>query len=222
MWSKRSEDYLEEMFLEEMAGRMPSVTGLAKALEVTKGTVVSVLKKLCAEGLLEHERYGNPSLTEEGRKRALSIYRRHQELAHFFRLLGVEAQRAQQVACEMEHLLDDQVEMRLLALSDYICEGLRNGESWALELKRRLESPLDLPHPMCLGGEEKRCRVVRITAEGALRKRLLEMGMVPGTGVELKCRSWGEDPLEVEVLGRLLGLRSHEARCVWVSPVSEG
>ncbi|WP_040825961.1 DtxR family transcriptional regulator [Thermanaerovibrio velox] len=219
MSSKRSEDYLEEMFLEEMEGRLPSVTGLARALEVTKGTVVSVLKKLCAEGLLEHERYGNPSLTEEGRKRALSIYRRHQELAHFFRLLGVHGERAQQVACEMEHLLDDQVEMRLFALSDYICEGLRRGEPWAMELKRRLESPMELPHPMCLGGDGRRCRVVRITAEGALRKRLLEMGMVPGMEVELKGRSWGDDPLEVEVLGRRVGLRSDEARCIWVVPI---
>lgn len=217
MWSNRSEDYLEEMLLQEMAGQSPSVTALSNALEVTKGTVVSVLKKLCAQGLLEHERYGNPSLTEAGRKRALAIYRRHAELAHFFGLLGIPHDRALQVACQVEHVLDDQVEGRLFALSDYISEGLRLGEAWALELKRRLESPQELPQPMCMGdGIGSSCRVVRVTAEGPLRKRLMEMGIVPGAKVRLLGDSWGDDPLKVAVLGRALAVRREEAKAVWV------
>ncbi|WP_281744329.1 DtxR family transcriptional regulator [Thermanaerovibrio acidaminovorans] len=216
MSSRRSEDYLEEMLLQEIQGGTPSVTGLARALEVTKGTVVSVLKKLSSEGLLSHERYGTPALTEAGRARALSIYRRHYNLVFFLELLGVDQDRAGRIACEMEHLLDDDLEGGIFALSEFISQGIKASEGWARELQERLSNPGTLPPPLCLAGS-RTCRVVRITAEGPLRKRLMEMGFIPGASVELAGESWDRDPLKVRLQGRVVALRRDEASRVWVT-----
>jgi Fe2+ transport system protein FeoA len=59
-------------------------------------------------------------------------------------------------------------------------------------------------------------RVVDITAEGALRERLLEMGLAPGRSV----RRLGSLPLGgptiIQAGSLFLALRRHEAESVWV------
>ena len=66
-------------------------------------------------------------------------------------------------------------------------------------------------------------RVVRVTAEGVLRKRLLEQGFVPGTLLVHRGFSPLGDPLDVEVRGGRLALRRSEAATVWVeSEEAEG
>jgi ferrous iron transport protein A len=61
-----------------------------------------------------------------------------------------------------------------------------------------------------------RCRIVGIRASGALRKRVLAMGMVPGAEVEaLRAAPLG-DPVEYRVKGYCLSLRRAEASLVEV------
>ena len=58
--------------------------------------------------------------------------------------------------------------------------------------------------------------VVRVHGEGALRQRILDMGVTKGTEVNvLKMAPFG-DPLEVTVRGFQLSLRKAEAACIEV------
>lgn len=58
--------------------------------------------------------------------------------------------------------------------------------------------------------------VVRVHGEGALRQRILDMGVTKGTEVKvLKMAPFG-DPLEVTVRGFQLSLRKAEAACIEV------
>ncbi len=67
-----------------------------------------------------------------------------------------------------------------------------------------------------------RCRVVSVPARGVLRKRLLAMGFVPGTKIEvLRAAPFG-DPVEYRVKGYCLSLRKDEAKLVSVSTGEEG
>ena len=217
MTTARIEDYLEAVFDEEIRGGSPTVTRLAERLAVTKGTVVPALKKLVDEGLLEHERYGTPSLTEAGRQKALSIYRRHEILSFLFgEVLGIRRDRAVSMACELEHQMDEDAEARLFLLADYLGKGLREEAPWMGALKARLEDPMKLPRPLVMGEAGDRYRVVRVTAEGALRKRLLDQGFVPGTELLHRGVSPLGDPLEVEIRGGRIALRRSEAATVWV------
>ena len=66
-----------------------------------------------------------------------------------------------------------------------------------------------------------RCRVVGLRASGALRKRLLAMGIVPGADVEaLRAAPLG-DPVEYRVKGYTLSLRRAEASLIEVVPEEE-
>ncbi len=48
--------------------------------------------------------------------------------------------------------------------------------------------------------------------------RLLEMGLLPGTRVEVVRYAPLGDPVEIKVRGYNLSLRKHEAEQVWVQP----
>lgn len=62
----------------------------------------------------------------------------------------------------------------------------------------------------------QRAQVQRISVFGALGLRLREMGLVPGTEIRLVRRAPLGDPLQFEVRGYQLSLRSTEAGCVEV------
>lgn len=66
-----------------------------------------------------------------------------------------------------------------------------------------------------------RCRIVGIRASGALRKRLLAMGMVPGADVEAVRAAPLGDPVEYRVKGYALSLRRAEAGKIEVVPEEE-
>ncbi len=217
MTTARIEDYLEGIFAEEIRGGTATVTNLAESLGVTKGTVVSALKRLAEEGLLTHERYGTPSLTEAGREQALRIYRRHEYLTGLFAgPLGIRRPRAESMACTLEHGLDEEAEGRMMVLADFLSQAMREGVGWFQELRGRLEDPEALPRPFTLLRPGDAGVVTRVTAEGTLRKRLMEMGLIAGTPLRFLRLSPLGDPLELEVRGTHLSLRRSEAATIWV------
>jgi DtxR family Mn-dependent transcriptional regulator len=180
----RIEDYLEAILEIEMSGEIATVTKMAKNLSVTKATITAALKRLKADGLLEHERYGDVILTREGREKALAIYRRHEFLTDFFvRILGFSRERAQNVACVMEHEIDEVTEMRLAAFTDALMQAERSKETWLRELLDKLDSAHELPAPMCLLPNGSSGVIARITAQYELHRRLNAAGFIPGVEI---------------------------------------
>ena len=54
-------------------------------------------------------------------------------------------------------------------------------------------------------------KVVKIIAEGKIKRRLFDMGVTPGATIELKKKAPLGDPLEVNLRGYELTLRKDEA-----------
>lgn len=67
-------------------------------------------------------------------------------------------------------------------------------------------------------GLKRRCRIVGVRATGALRKRVLAMGMLPGVEVEILRSAPLGDPIEYRVKGYCLLLRRASARLIEVVP----
>tara|TARA_B100001750_G_scaffold247397_2_gene273012 strand:+ start:107 stop:388 length:282 start_codon:yes stop_codon:yes gene_type:complete len=67
----------------------------------------------------------------------------------------------------------------------------------------------------------QRARVQHVRCEPRVRRRLLEMGLLPGTEIEVIRRAPMGDPIEVRLRGYSLSLRHAEAAGVEVSPRSE-
>jgi DtxR family Mn-dependent transcriptional regulator len=111
------EDYLEMVSFLSDEGEV-RVTDIATRLGVSKPSVLTALKTLEEQGLLEHERYKTVSLTKKGGVLASEIRERHFFLTAFLRdILGVNAEIAEKDACKMEHLLSDETLIKMRALT---------------------------------------------------------------------------------------------------------
>lgn len=67
---------------------------------------------------------------------------------------------------------------------------------------------------MAKAGE--RVRVIKVAGEGALRQRILDMGLTKGAEVVVRKVAPFGDPLELTVRGYELTLRKREAACIVV------
>lgn len=64
-----------------------------------------------------------------------------------------------------------------------------------------------------------RVRVVQVSPESRMRKRIMDMGIVRGTEILVEGRAPMGDPIEIQVRGYNLSLRKSEAKDVIVEIV---
>lgn len=64
-------------------------------------------------------------------------------------------------------------------------------------------------------------RILAVDCEGALRRRLLDMGLTPKTVISIRKVAPMGDPLELTVRGYQLTLRKDDAARIQVEPVGE-
>lgn len=65
------------------------------------------------------------------------------------------------------------------------------------------------------------CQVHNLEAKGLTRRRLLDLGLVPGTIVTKLRKSPIGDPSAFSIRGATIALRKEEGKCVIVSPLLE-
>ncbi|KXB33164.1 FeoA family protein [Atopobium deltae] len=63
------------------------------------------------------------------------------------------------------------------------------------------------------------CTVVRLTGTGAIKRRIMDMGLVKGTRVTIHKVAPLGDPIEVTVRGYELSLRKDEAQVIEVTDI---
>lgn len=107
--SKSSEDYLEAIY--ELAGdenKPVRSVDIADKLGVSRPSVNNALNILKKQQMVVQEPYGAISLTCQGQLYGQSVYGRHITLFNFLhKILGVEADTAEEEACEIEHTVSE-------------------------------------------------------------------------------------------------------------------
>ncbi len=105
--SESLEDYLETILELQTTNTVARSKDIAEKLDIKRGSVTGMLKKLAAQELINYEPYGYVTLTSKGEKIAKEIESRHIVLKDFlFRLVGVDEDTADQTACRMEHAMN--------------------------------------------------------------------------------------------------------------------
>ncbi len=105
--SESLEDYLEIILELQTNHTVARSKDIARKMDIKRGSVTGMLKKLAAQELIHYEPYGYVTLTPTGEKIAKEIECRHIMLKDFlFRILGVDEQTADETACRMEHAMD--------------------------------------------------------------------------------------------------------------------
>lgn len=105
MNSFTEENYLKAMFsLSEKSGEI-TVNDLSKSLNIKMPTVNSMVKRLSTKGYINYQSYKPITLTEEGRKTALQIIRKHR-LTEMFLVdkMGFGWEEVHEVAEQIEHI----------------------------------------------------------------------------------------------------------------------
>lgn len=110
-----TQDYLKAIYAAgEWEASAMSVSALATRMEVSASTASETVRRLAAEGLVHHERYGAITLTELGRQMALRVIRRHRLVETFLvELLGYDWHEVHDEAEVLEHAVSDQLVERI-------------------------------------------------------------------------------------------------------------
>lgn len=117
--TRAGEDYLESIYRLSVASAEPDGSvrsvDVAEQLDVSKASVNKALSMLKEEDMVNQSRYGRVTLTPEGKEYAAIVWRAHRALRAFLETdLGVEAERADEEACLMEHVLSADTMSRLI------------------------------------------------------------------------------------------------------------
>jgi DtxR family Mn-dependent transcriptional regulator len=118
------EDYLETILLLQEKGLVARAKDIADKLDVKKASVTSALKRLSDKELINYERYSHITLTEKGKKYAEELYERHLILKKFLiEVLNVKEEIAEENACRMEHIIDEDVIQKFSCFSDFLLKS---------------------------------------------------------------------------------------------------
>jgi ferrous iron transport protein A len=67
----------------------------------------------------------------------------------------------------------------------------------------------------------EKARISAITARGEMGRRLSDMGLIPGTVVQVVGRAPLKDPVALKLRDFILTLRNNEADCIMVGKLEE-
>jgi DtxR family Mn-dependent transcriptional regulator len=139
--SSTLEDYLEAIYHIESEKRAARVRDISKYLGVAKSTVNAALKSLARKKMVQYEPYELILLTEEGRETAADIVMNHRIMRDFLHdVLFFGDDKAEDVACKMEHAVDREVIERLVCFLAFIGKTRDEKARWVDEFKRFLSN----------------------------------------------------------------------------------
>ncbi len=233
--SSSLEDYLETIYLLVQEQGFARVKDVARARDVKAASVSIALRRLAGLDLVRYERREYIALTPAGEEAGRKVFSRHRLLTRFFQeVLEMNPKAAAEQACAMEHSLTDEAMDRFVCFFEYLgsCPSMVAGfHQCPLGPGKKIEKrTADSPErcAVCATRKENKSMslaeigpgqsaiVTHIDAAGPLRQRLLDMGMLPATSIDVERKGLGGDPLWVRCQGTRLALRRSEASSVRV------
>ena len=196
--SPEIEEYLETLVRYEEAGKAPKVKEIASELKVSPSSVSEMFKKLSSKGLVQYERYGDVKLTRKGKRLGQDILRKHRFIEKFLMFIGVKKDKIHREACVLEHALSDDVEKALRSKFSG-CIGNIEDVVPLIEMK---------------SGQKGKIVLVRGGCDSC--KRLSDLGLTPGTEIEVSRTSSRAGPVELILRSSCLALGRGVASKIFV------
>ncbi|MBA3559067.1 MAG: metal-dependent transcriptional regulator [Gemmatimonadaceae bacterium] len=208
------EDYLKVIYEIERASGAAATTDIALRLAIAPASVSGMVRRLADQGLVDHERYHGVRLTDEGRRVALRMLRRHRVIeAYLTRALGYEWDRVHDEAERLEHAASDELIDRMESAI-----GTPGVDPHGAPIPTR-EGKIDEREHVSLAELEPRQtgRVVRVSDDDASRLRYLgELGLVPGARVTMLERAPFGGPIRLRLRKAECAIGPELAGSVWV------
>ncbi|HSG81737.1 MAG TPA: metal-dependent transcriptional regulator [Gemmatimonadota bacterium] len=217
--SRAVEDYLKAIRILQVEGAPVSTSALAQHLDRSPASVTNMVKNLAERGLVEHRPYHGVQLSAAGEREALGIIRRHRVIeAYLIERLGYSWDEVHAEADRLEHAASDDLVERMAAVL-----GHPELDPHGSPIPTAEGELAERRHPTLAelrGGARATVREVSDADEGRLRY-LAELGLYPGTQVEVLDREPFEGPIRVRVAGAVRSLGKALAEIVSVEPESD-
>jgi len=233
------ENYLEAIWRVSLEKDIVRIRDIKKLLKVKAPSIVESVKNLADRELVIYEKYGYVKLTQEGIKLAKKIYKKHKMLSKFFHnIIGIDLKTAIDDACSIEHYLSDKTVNGLLKFIEFI-ESCPEGEPLWLSSFHYYVKHGKMPDHCAEKNEEMKRggimeelsrldklkagesgRVKKIIAEAIIKRRLLDMGVVPGAKIKVEKIAPLGDPIDIVIKGYHLSLRKEEASKVYLEELN--
>jgi DtxR family Mn-dependent transcriptional regulator len=201
------------------AGQPASTGQIAAALDVSPGTVTSMLKTLDAARLATHKPYEGVSLSRAGRVLALRMIRRHRLIELFLlRTLDMTWDEVHDEAEHMEHAVSDLLVDRIDAFLGHP-EVDPHGDPIPRAEGLSLEPPAEpAARPLAECGAGDRFRLVRVLDQSSeFLRYLTDSGLALGTTGTVEKNPDGAGLLRIRLEGRSFSLAREAAAKLLVS-----
>jgi DtxR family transcriptional regulator, Mn-dependent transcriptional regulator len=218
-FDESNEEYLEAIYRLEREGAGVSNSALASELGVAPASVSGMLKKLAAEGFVEHPLRGGVTLTRKGLETAVRVVRRNR-LAEVLltEILGLPWDEVYEEACKLEHAISDRVEEQLVkVLGDpKFCPHGHPIPSADLSEPAYIGQPIA---QLEVGGRARLHSVTEQMTE--LLRYLSEIGLQRGTSIEIVERAPLGGPITIAYDGRRQAISLELAKQITVVALEE-
>jgi DtxR family Mn-dependent transcriptional regulator len=177
------QDYLKAIYALESSGERATTSALAARMGVSAPSATAMTKRLAELGLVERAPYRGVALTDSGRRGALEVLRHHRLLERYLvDRLGLSLADVHAEAELLEHALSEELEAKIDAELGYPTHDPHGDPIPDSDLRVSEERDRSL----CDVGVGERVRVSRVPgADPALLRYLSQLGLVPGSVIEL-------------------------------------
>ena len=220
--SASTEEYLEALYTLTQGGKTATTTEISKHLKIAPASVTEMLKKLAEIGYVSYSRYQGATLTPRGFELAEKMVRKHRLLERFLHdMLHIGNDKVHDEACAMEHALSDETERAL-------CQTLKSPakcpddekvippcnlgfsscaecQQWGDDLEKLGKRNANVVSMSSLK-EKQEGTIAFIRGDNKVLRRLLDMGLTPGTKIKVSRIAPLKGPVEIAVRGSKLAL----------------
>lgn len=211
------EDYLKTLYLLDNPSGLVTTTQLANARSVAPSSATSMMQRLAQNGLVTYEKQYGVELTEAGKVIALQTLRRHRLLELFLvKAMDYDWGEVHIEAEKLEHVVSDEfIERITRMLGDPQFDPY--GEPIPALDGTITAIPSQPINTLAIGETAVICRITDDTNCELLRY-LAELGLVPGTNIQVLAVAPFEGPLtlkinqEEKIVGHHVASMVHVAR----------
>ena len=221
--SSQAEEYLEALYTLTQEGKKAGTSELSRKLKIAPASVTQMLQKLGEGGFVDYSPYHGASLTGKGSKIAENMTRKHRLLERFLHdTLKIDRAKVHHEACEMEHALSDEATRSLCQtlkaparcpdddmlipacdLDFKSCDECRACGPGNIENTGKRKTDV-----VSLGSfkEKQEGKIAFIRGDNKVLRRLLDLGLIPGTRIRVNRVAPLKGPVEITVRGSRLAL----------------
>jgi DtxR family Mn-dependent transcriptional regulator len=206
------EEYTEGIYRLQEELEVVSTNDIARYMCVAAPSVTTMLKKLTDLGLVDHTPYKGVHLTEKGEALSIALLRKHRLVERMLvDFLELPWDDVHELACKLEHYISEDVADRIAKALNYpkTCPHGNPVDATENDGSRRLAG----------GAVGDNLTVAKITDERLeFLSYVMEIGLLPGTRVQVKARTPFGDvmTLRVEGLDEPVAIGCEVANSIWV------